>query len=172
MNVDYKIASKAIAKKIEPILNKRVHSGQTGFVKGRYIEENIGLISDIMEQTKKKLNSTGVLISVDFQRAFDSLEWSCIQSALEGYNFGEGIVLGIWGVSSPLRRLTCNDTPQVAVGSLAGAGVGWLAGPLLDVRHPVVQLFRGRPLGLLPSNFPSNTVVKMLFFLLIWPKYR
>ena len=48
--------------------------------------------------------------------------------------------LHLWylGVSSPLRRLSCNDTPQVAVGSLAGAGVGWLAGPLLDGRHPVV----------------------------------
>ena len=52
LNVDYKIASKAIAKRIEPILNKLVHSDQTGFVKGRYIGENIGLISDIMEQTK------------------------------------------------------------------------------------------------------------------------
>ena len=91
LNVDYKIASKAIAKRIEPILNKLVHSDQTGFVKGRYISENIRLISDIMEQTKK-LNSTGVLIWVDFQKAFDSLEWSCIQLALEGYNFGEGIV--------------------------------------------------------------------------------
>ena len=91
LNVDYKIASKAIAKRIEPILNKLVHSDQTGFVKRRYIGENIRLISDIMEQTKK-LNSTWFLISVDFQKAFDSLEWSCIQSALEGYNFGEGIV--------------------------------------------------------------------------------
>ena len=52
LNVDYKIASKAIAKRIEPILNKLVHSDQTGFVKGRYIRENIRLISDIMEQTK------------------------------------------------------------------------------------------------------------------------
>ena len=79
-------------------------------------------------------------------------------------------VSGIWrlGVSSPLRRLACNDTPQVAVGSLAGAGVGWLADPVLDVRHSVVPR---RPLGLLPSNFPSNTVVKILFFLLIRPKY-
>ena len=33
------------------------------------------------------------------------------------------LVSGIWylGVSSPLRRLTCNDTQQVAVSSLAGA---------------------------------------------------
>ena len=49
-------------------------------------------------------------------------------------------ISGIWylGVSSPLGRLTCNDTPQVAVGSLAGAGMSWLAGPLLNVRHPLV----------------------------------
>ena len=47
----------------------------------------------------------------------------------------------------------CNDTLQVAAGSLAGAGVGWQAGLLLDVRHPVVLL------PPLPSNFPSNTVV-------------
>ena len=53
LNVDYKIASKAIAKRIEPILNKLVYSDQTGFVKGRYIGENIRLISDIMEQTNQ-----------------------------------------------------------------------------------------------------------------------
>ena len=49
-------------------------------------------------------------------------------------------LFNLWylGVSSPLRRLTCNDTPQVAVGSLAGAGVGWPRGPLLDVHHLVV----------------------------------
>ena len=92
LNVDYKIASKAIAKRIEQLLNKLVHPDQTGIVKGRYIGENIRLISDIMEQTKKLNNYTGVLISVDFQIAFDSLEWSCIQSALEGYISGEGIV--------------------------------------------------------------------------------
>ena len=62
--MDYKKASKDIPKTIEPVLNKLVHPHQTGFVKGRYIGENIRLISDIMEQTKS-INGTGVLISVD-----------------------------------------------------------------------------------------------------------
>ena len=36
------------------------------------------------------MNSTpGILISVDFKKAFDSLEWSCIRSALKKYNFGD-----------------------------------------------------------------------------------
>ena len=90
LNVDYKIASKAIAMRIEPMLPNLVHPDQTGFVKGRYIGENIRLIFDIMEQTKVN-NIPGILISVDFKKAFDSLEWSCIQSTLQKFNFGDSL---------------------------------------------------------------------------------
>ena len=40
LNVDYKIALKAIAKRMEPVLPILIHSDQTGFIKGRYIGEN------------------------------------------------------------------------------------------------------------------------------------
>ncbi|KAL9954029.1 hypothetical protein ACROYT_G041517 [Oculina patagonica] len=90
LNVDYKIASKAIAMRIEPMLPKLVHPDQTGFVKGRYIGENVRLIFDIMEQTRVN-NIPGILISVDFKKAFDSLEWSCIQSTLQKFNFGDSV---------------------------------------------------------------------------------
>ena len=43
LNVDYKAASKAIAKRIEPVLSSLIHPDQTGFVKGRYIGETLGL---------------------------------------------------------------------------------------------------------------------------------
>ena len=56
LNVDYKIASKGIAKRIEPVLSSFIHPDQTGFVKGQYIGESIRLISDVIEQTSK-LNS-------------------------------------------------------------------------------------------------------------------
>ena len=52
LNLDYKIASKVIAKRIERFLPRLIHPDQTGFVKGRYIGQNIRLINDIMEQTK------------------------------------------------------------------------------------------------------------------------
>ena len=50
LNVDCKIATKAIARRIEPLLPNLVHTDQTGFIKGRYIGENIRLIIDIMER--------------------------------------------------------------------------------------------------------------------------
>ena len=64
-NVDYKISSKATAKRIEPLLSFLIYPEQTGFVKGKYIGENVRLISDMMKQTKK-LSCSGILLSLDF----------------------------------------------------------------------------------------------------------
>ena len=54
LNVDYKILAKTIAKRIEHFLPKLIHSDQTGFVKDRYIGQNIRLLSDRMEYTDVK----------------------------------------------------------------------------------------------------------------------
>ena len=90
LNVDYKIASKVIAKRMECFLPRLVHSDQTGFVKDRYIGENIRLISDIMEQARKN-NIPRIFAPLDFSKAFDTLEWPCIQHALKLINFREGL---------------------------------------------------------------------------------
>ena len=52
LNLDYKIVSKIIARRIEKVLPLLICSDQSGFVKGRYIGQNIRLINDILEQTK------------------------------------------------------------------------------------------------------------------------
>ena len=73
LNVDYKIAAKAIATRMETTLPFLIHTDQTGFIKGRYIGENIRLICDLLEQTKTD-KSSGILLSIDFRKAFDSVE--------------------------------------------------------------------------------------------------
>ena len=72
LNLDYKIASKVIANRIERFLPRLIHPDQTGFVKGRYIGQNIRLINDIMEQTKLQ-NIPGILLLLDFRKASDTL---------------------------------------------------------------------------------------------------
>ena len=87
LNIDYKILSKVLAKRMEQHLPKLIHSDQTGFVNGRYIGRNIRLLSDIMEFSDSK-NFQGIPLFVDFEKAFDTLEWSFISKTLEVFNFG------------------------------------------------------------------------------------
>ena len=72
-NTDYKILTKTLAKRTENILPKIIHENQSGFVKGRYIGENIRLIGDITDYYKEQ-NKTGLLLMLDFEKAFDSIE--------------------------------------------------------------------------------------------------
>ena len=90
LNVDYKIASKVIAKRIERVLPYLIHPDQTGFMKGRYIGQNIRLINDILRQTELQ-KIPGILLLLDFQKAFDTLDWSSIQKTLDLFNFGNVI---------------------------------------------------------------------------------
>ena len=79
-----------IAKRIEKVLSLLVSPDQTGFIKGRYIGENIRLINDILEQTRIQ-NIPGILLQLDFQKAFDTIEWNFIQRTITLFNFGESI---------------------------------------------------------------------------------
>ena len=54
LNVDYKILTKVLAKRLEKVLPKLINPDQTGYVKGRYIGENIRLIEDLMFYTQKE----------------------------------------------------------------------------------------------------------------------
>ena len=76
----------ALAKRMEQYLPKLIHSDQTGLVNGRYIGQNIRLLSDIMDFFDSK-KCQGILLFVDFEKAFDTLEWSFISKTLEAFNF-------------------------------------------------------------------------------------
>ena len=91
LNVDYKILTKAIAKRLEKVLPSIINPDQTGYVKGRYIGENIRLIQDLMFYTKM-LDKPGVAIFLDFRKAFDTIEWNYINAALKFFNFGPDLL--------------------------------------------------------------------------------
>ena len=90
LNVDYKIASKAIASRIKTVLPTLMHSDQSSFMKDRFIGQNIRLINDILEQTKLQ-NVSGVLLQLDFRKAFDTVEWLVVQQTLSKFNFGDSL---------------------------------------------------------------------------------
>ena len=91
LNVDVKIASKVIAERMKRLLPGLIHHNQTGYIPGRNIGENIRSILDIMSFTQAK-NLPGLLLFIDFEKAFDSLEWHFLEKCLELFNFGPDLI--------------------------------------------------------------------------------
>ena len=89
LNNDYKIVTKALALRLEkcyPRLLARIK--QDTLREDIYIVgEKIRIITDMMSFTKKK-NIPGLAVFLDFEKAFDSIEWCYLQKCLEAFNFG------------------------------------------------------------------------------------
>ena len=90
LNVTYKIASSCIANRIKQVLPKLINEDQTGFISGRYIGENIRNLYDLLHYTEKN-DIPGLLLLIDFEKAFDSIAWSFIKKVLGFFNFGTSI---------------------------------------------------------------------------------
>ena len=54
MNVDYKVSSVIFANRIKTVLPKLIKNDQKGFVRDRYIGENIRTVFDCIEYIKSK----------------------------------------------------------------------------------------------------------------------
>ena len=88
LNVDYKILAKCLANRIEKYISKLIHSDQTGFLKNRFIGENLNKLLSIMEYCDKN-DIQGIIVNIDFEKAFDSIEWAQIHRTLAFFNFGD-----------------------------------------------------------------------------------
>ena len=85
--VDLKIASACIANRIKPVLRNIISETQKGFLKGRYIGECTRIIFDLLDKLEED-DIPGLLVLIDFEKAFDTIEWSFIEKSLEFFGFG------------------------------------------------------------------------------------
>ena len=74
LNCDYKIAAKAVATRMKRVLPDIINSDQTGFLKGRAIGENVRLLNSVISYAEQQ-NVPGMILFIDFEKAFDTLEW-------------------------------------------------------------------------------------------------
>ncbi len=90
-NYDYKILCFVLANRLQGVLDDIIHNNQSGYIKGRYIGANARLLADYFEHCEN-FKVPGVLLLLDFEKAFDSLEWDFMVKTLEKFNFGEGFI--------------------------------------------------------------------------------
>ena len=87
LNVDVKIASKALANRVKKVISKLITVDHTAYVKGRFIGESIRVINDLIEHIERE-GDEGVLFSTDIENAFDSVDHTFLFSILETFGFG------------------------------------------------------------------------------------
>ena len=91
LNVDTRILSKAISNKLKTVLPTLISSQQTAYVTNRFIGESDRLISDIIEISGCS-SVTGFLVTMDIEKAFDSLDHSFLISVLKKFGFGQNVI--------------------------------------------------------------------------------
>ena len=80
-----------MAKRIQSVISKLISQEQCGYIKGRYIGQNARLIKDIIEYYDNN-NLPGAIICLDFEKAFDSLNWNFMLKALSHYGFNHSFI--------------------------------------------------------------------------------
>ena len=69
-----------------------VKNDQTGYIKGRFVGQNIRLIQDIIELASDADFLEQCIIFIDFHKAFDTLEFNFIHNCLKEFGFGETFI--------------------------------------------------------------------------------
>ena len=86
LNIDTELTSKVIAIRLKKILNNLIIENKIAYLNNRFISEGRRLISDIVEITDL-LQIEGILLTVDIEKAFDSVNHLFLVSALQKYGF-------------------------------------------------------------------------------------
>lgn len=76
---DYKIISKLLAERMKIVLPSVINEDQTGFLKDRYIGENISLFLDVQEHLMKEVKP-GFSFLADWEKAYDLVAKALLES--------------------------------------------------------------------------------------------
>ena len=91
LNQTYKILSGALAERLKQVLPDIINTDQKGFIRGRFMGECIRNTYDVMNYAKQN-NRAGLLLLIDFEKAFDSISHSFIIKTLYHFGFGYSFI--------------------------------------------------------------------------------
>ena len=87
LNVIAKILTAIHNDRLRKVLHLVIPAEQTGFVPKRSISENIVLLQDAIYYAKRH-HPSSVILSLDFEKAYDRVQWRVMKAILAKMNFG------------------------------------------------------------------------------------
>jgi len=82
----YKVLSKVLANRLRKVVSNVVSTNQSAFIRGRQILDDILIANGIVDDAKKS-NKDLLLFKVDFEKAYDSVDWGYLDEVMYKMNF-------------------------------------------------------------------------------------
>jgi hypothetical protein len=88
LNVCYKIITKTLNNRLSNCIHKIISENQFGFVKGKYILDFVVALHEIVHEVKRK-KQNGIILKIDFEKAYDKVNWHSLYNMLQQKGFGD-----------------------------------------------------------------------------------
>ena len=133
LNVPLKVITKLMADRLQLCITKLVHDNQYDFIKSRTIQDYLAWTFEYLHQCKQSKRQF-VIINLDFEKAFDTIEHSFILNMLRSISFPDQWVNWTCSVlSSETLAVILNGVPGRQFACKRGVRQGDPLSPLLFV---------------------------------------
>ena len=91
LNIDYKILTSCLSAKMITLLLNLIDDEQVGYMPNQYIEENHMHIQSLIDFVNNN-KLAGIIMFIDFEKAYDSVHWKFLIESLRYFNFGDRFI--------------------------------------------------------------------------------
>lgn len=84
----YKIIAKVLSRRLRKVLPKIISEVQTAFLSGRHIIDGVLIANEVVDWWKRS-KKKGIILKLDFEKAYDSVNWEFLYSIMKNFGFGE-----------------------------------------------------------------------------------
>ena len=81
LNVSFKIFTKVLPNRITSVATRIIRPTQNAFLPGRNIMEGVVILHETIHEIKRKKHS-GIVLKLDFEKAYDKVNWEFLQQTL------------------------------------------------------------------------------------------
>ncbi|KAJ9566561.1 hypothetical protein OSB04_002527 [Centaurea solstitialis] len=87
LNSFYKVISKILANRLKDFIGDVIGSEQTAYIKNKSILDGPLIVSEIISWIKNS-NRSALVFKIDFEKAFDTVNWAFLDEVMMQMNFG------------------------------------------------------------------------------------
>jgi hypothetical protein len=153
-----KLVAKILANRLQKVATRVVHENQYGFVKGKTIQDCLGWAFEFLHhchQSKREI----VILKLDFEKAFDLVEFSIVLDMLRAKGFPDKWILWVDSLlNSATTSVLINGTAGKEFMCKRGVRQDPLSPILFSIAADLIQYAINHEFlqGILAPPFPQN----------------